>query len=201
MKELYLFGAGEHAKVIIDILKESGSKIIKVFDDNQLLDDFLGIPISHDKVSEPIIISIGDNKNRRNIYGRLGENIIYSKAISKKAIISDSATILDGSVVMSGAVIQSFAKIGTHVIVNTSSSIDHDCVIHDFAHIAPGATLCGGITIGEGTMIGAGTVITPGVKIGSWSVIGAGSVVTRDIPDNVLAFGVPCRIIKQIKAG
>ena len=40
--------------------------------------------------------------------------------------------------------------------------------------------------------------IIPGVKVGKWSVIGAGSVVTKDIPDNVLAVGNRCRIIKSL---
>ncbi|RHE88532.1 acetyltransferase, partial [Bacteroides intestinalis] len=51
---------------------------------------------------------------------------------------------------------------------------------------------------GEGSWIGAGTTIIPGVKVGKWSVIGAGSVVTKDIPDNVLAVGNRCKIIKNL---
>jgi galactoside O-acetyltransferase len=46
--------------------------------------------------------------------------------------------------------------------------------------------------------IGSGAVILPGVTIGSGSVIGAGSVVTKDIPANVLACGVPCKVIREI---
>lgn len=54
------------------------------------------------------------------------------------------------------------------------------------------------VYIGENAWIGAGTVICPGVKIGKNVVIGAGSVVTRDIPDNVVAFGAPCRVIRNV---
>lgn len=45
--------------------------------------------------------------------------------------------------------------------------------------------------------IGGGVIILPGVKIGHNVVIGAGSVVTRDIPDNVIAYGNPCRVIRE----
>lgn len=45
--------------------------------------------------------------------------------------------------------------------------------------------------------IGAGSIILPGVTIGSGSTIGVGSVVTHDIPPNVLAYGVPCKIVKE----
>ena len=54
------------------------------------------------------------------------------------------------------------------------------------------------VHIGENTWIGAGSVILPGVRIGKNTVIGAFSVVTRDIPDNVLAVGNPCHIIREI---
>ncbi len=54
------------------------------------------------------------------------------------------------------------------------------------------------IKIGNRCWIGANSIIMPGVTIGDNSVIGAGSVVTRDIPDNVVAFGSPCRVHRKI---
>lgn len=54
------------------------------------------------------------------------------------------------------------------------------------------------ITIGNDVWIGGNTVIVPGVKIGNGVVIGAGSVVTKDIPDNVIAAGNPCKVIREI---
>ena len=54
------------------------------------------------------------------------------------------------------------------------------------------------VHIGRCVWIGAGAVIVPGVSIGDNSVIGAGSVVTRDIPSNVVAYGNPCRVAKEI---
>ena len=54
------------------------------------------------------------------------------------------------------------------------------------------------VYIGENVWIGAGAIILPGVHIGKNSVIGAGSVVTRDIPENVLAVGNPCHILREI---
>lgn len=54
------------------------------------------------------------------------------------------------------------------------------------------------VTIGDGCWIGGGVIILPGVTIGKGTVIGAGSVVTKDIPDNCVAAGNPCRVIRQI---
>ena len=54
------------------------------------------------------------------------------------------------------------------------------------------------VHIGDNVWVGAGAIILPGVTIGKNSVIGAGSVVTRDIPENVLAVGTPCRVVREI---
>jgi len=54
------------------------------------------------------------------------------------------------------------------------------------------------VVIGSGTWCGACVTILPGVHIGKECVIGAGSVVTKDIPDGVLAYGNPCRVIRKI---
>ncbi|MNC60607.1 Galactoside O-acetyltransferase [compost metagenome] len=54
------------------------------------------------------------------------------------------------------------------------------------------------ITIGDNVWIGGNAIINPGVTIGHNVVIGAGSVVTKDIPDNVIAAGSPCRVIREI---
>lgn len=54
------------------------------------------------------------------------------------------------------------------------------------------------ITIGSDVWVGGGAIICPGVTIGSKTVIGAGSVVTKDMPNNVLAAGNPCRVIREI---
>ena len=54
------------------------------------------------------------------------------------------------------------------------------------------------VTIGDNVWIGGNAVINPGVTIGSNVVIGSGSVVTKDIPDNVIAVGNPCRVLREI---
>ena len=54
------------------------------------------------------------------------------------------------------------------------------------------------VSIGNNVWVGGNTVINPGVKIGNNVVIGSGSVVTKDIPDNVIAVGNPCRVLREI---
>lgn len=197
---MVLYGASGHAKVIIDILKAQGKEVSEIFDDNPNIDNLLGFCVNrpHAVVSDEMIISIGNNSIRRKV---VEKNLCnkYGIAIHPSAIISPYATIGEGSVVMQGAVIQAGAKIGKHCIINTGATIDHDCVVSDFAHISPNSTLCGNVMVGEGTQIGVGAAIVPGLKIGKWSLICAGAVVTKNFPDNCVAAGNFCEIIRYIE--
>jgi len=197
MNSIYLYGAGGHAKVILDILKSNDIAVSEIFDDDPTIESFMGIPVSHGNVYFPLIISIGNNHIRKVISEKINKDIFSPFLYDKTAIISDNASIEKGTVVMQGVIIQSSVKIGKHCIINTGVSIDHDCTIQDYVHIAPRCTLCGNVKIGEGSFIGAGTVVIPNIEIGKWVVIGAGSVVTHDIPDSVVAYGSPCKITKE----
>jgi maltose O-acetyltransferase len=57
------------------------------------------------------------------------------------------------------------------------------------------------ITIGSDVWVGSGAIILPGVIIGSRTVVGAGSIVSRNLPENVLAVGNPCRVVREIGSG
>ena len=195
---MLLYGASGHAKVIISCLRANNISIQSIFDDDISKKNLWNVPVvgsyrADFEPSQPLIISIGDNKIRKKVSEVITHS--FGKVIHTSAIVDDSVLIDEGTVVFHQAVIQADTKIGKHVIVNTSASIDHDCTIEDFVHIAPNATLCGGITIGEGTLIGAGSVIAPNLKIGKYCLIAAGSVVTRNIPDLSIVRGNPGRII------
>ena len=190
---MYLYGASGHAKVIIDILNALNIDVEGMFDDDESINQLMTIPVSHEwKGESPIVVSIGNNKTRKQIVERLVCD--FGTVIHPSSIVSPTATIGTGSVVMQGAVVQSGAVVGKHCILNTGASVDHECVIEDYVHISPQATLCGNVHIGEGAWIGAAAVVIPGVKIGKWAVVGAGSVVVDDVPDGVVAYGNPCRI-------
>lgn len=194
---MYLYGASGHGKVIKEIVEANDGRVDAFIDDNKAVTELCGKPVLHDvKALSPMIVSIGNNRIRKVIVEQLHSE--FGVAIHPSSVVSPSASIGEGSVVMAGAIINADAKIRQHCIINTGASVDHECTISDYAHISPHCTLCGNVEIGEGTWIGAGTTIIPGVKVGKWSVIGAGSVVTKDIPDNVLAVGNRCKIIKII---
>ena len=110
-----------------------------------------------------------------------------------------------------------YMTIGNGCYFNGGTTFIDDCAIEigDECLFGPNVTLCTTghpispahrkdgmysfpIKIGNRCWIGANAIIMPGVTIGDNSVIGAGSVVTKDIPANVVAFGSPCHVYRQI---
>ena len=198
MKQVCLYGASGHCKVIIDILEANGIGIDFIVDDNPNITELLGFPVRRNTgIYGEGIVSIGDCALRKKVVQSI-QMRHYLTAVHPSAVVSPRSVIGEGTVVMQGAIIQSCASIGKHCIVNTGATVGHDVKLDDFVHVAPHATLAGGVTVGEGTWIGAGTVVKQGIHIGRWCMIGVGSVVVDDIPDGVVAFGNKCKTIKQI---
>ncbi len=207
--EVFVFGAGGHAKVVIDILEQmSATKVAYVVDDGRKAgtNTVCGYPViggrdamlaRRQEVKKGGIIAIGNNRVRAGIAEWFAANgILAASALHPNAAIARSVQIGAGTAVMGGAVINADACIGSHVIINTGATIDHDCTIGDCVHIAPGSNLCGGVSVGRGTMLGVGTRVIPGIHIGANVVIGAGSTVLDDIPDGARMSGSPCRPVE-----
>ena len=98
---------------------------------------------------------------------------------------------------MAGVVIQPSSMIGRNAIINTRASVDHDCIIGDHVHIAPGVTLSGAVRVEEGAHVGTGCTVIQGVQIGRNSTIGAGSLVLKDVPARTTVYGVPGRVVQR----
>ncbi len=204
-KKARIYGAGGHSQVIRSVLEESNCLVTEVFDDKPSGKHYASKNVvqgakvnldNFDVKGPPLIIAIGNNKERAEIAHLLGSQCAYSQAIHRSAIIAPSATIGKGTVVFAGAIVQPNTSIGEHVIINTSASVDHDNVIGNFVHISPKAALSGHVEVGEGSHVGVGAVIIPKVKVGKWCVIGAGTVVLNDVPDYATMVGNPGRVIK-----
>ena len=112
--------------------------------------------------------------------------------------ISNTSKLGRGVLINSKVSIAAHTTIGDFVSINRHVSIGHHINIGDYCSINPGVNIAGNVTIGEGTTIGMGTNILHTVKIGKNTIIGAGSVVTKDIPDNVIAYGSPCKVIRGL---
>lgn len=171
---VWIWGNGGHSKVV---RRAYGLEITWLVDDANK--DYPWV----DKYKNYVgIIAIGNNRTRKMIADKLGPKQPYTCVTDCYASVRTNYGMIHnaGTFVGPACIVQVDTVLGRHLILNTAATIDHDCKIGDFAHIAPGAHLCGNVTVGEGTLVGAGTIVTPGVTIGSWLVIPAGSIVTKD---------------------
>lgn len=212
---VYIYGCGGHAKVLLDILTNRYPELrvranLTFIDDNRE-GDFLGYPIVKLENVAPIAriyLAIGDNKFRQKAYYRrmgLGpecRKTIFPKLQHYTSRVADTpgapVILREGTQLLNHTYVGPDTVVGSFTIVNNGASVDHDCHLGDFVHVAPGARLCGGVNVGNGTLIGAGSVVIPKMGIGYNCVIGAGSVVVSDIPDNCVAYGNPCRVVKEL---
>jgi sugar O-acyltransferase (sialic acid O-acetyltransferase NeuD family) len=195
-----LLGGGEHARVVLDVLLSGGVKVHALFDP-KYSDNLFGVPqLGEYKPTvfpgAKAIVAIGNNGTRKRVAEGCAHT--FGLAVHPSAIVSPYSTVAIGSMIFQGTIIQASAAIGKHVIINTGAQVDHDCVVGDYAHLAPSVTLCGTVQVGEGALVGAGATVIPGIKIGKWSVIGAGAVVTKDVPDYAVVVGVPSKVIRII---
>ena len=207
---MIIFGAGGHAKVLIDVLHGQSASLLGITDPDPRKrgENILGVPvIGNDDVisnyhndSIELINGIGmiaNEKKRQQIFCIFKrKGYTFANVIHNSAIISPYVELSEGIQIMAGAVIQPGSEIGTNSIINSRASIDHDVIIGDHVHVAPGVTVSGGVQIGDGTLIGTGATIIQGIKIGVCSIVAAGAVVIRDVPDGATVMGVPAKVVK-----
>jgi sugar O-acyltransferase (sialic acid O-acetyltransferase NeuD family) len=211
---ILIFGSSGHASVVIDCIERQESYEIA-----GLVDSFkaagamiLGYPvlgteaelaeIARDRKVFGIVIAVGDNWQRARVAALIRAAVPELEVISAVhpgAEVARGVEIGAGSVVMAGAVINRNARIGPHCIVNTKASVDHDSSLEEFSSVAPGGTLAGNVRVGAYTAICLQAAVGEKCSIGAHSVVGAGSVVLNDLPDHVLAYGVPARVIRTRK--
>lgn len=202
MDGLIIIGASGHGKVCADIAEKNGYQKICFLDDDIKLTSCAGHKVIGTKAdfrqylkSADFFIAIGNPKIRQSITQEIefaGGNLIT--LIHPDAVIDKNVWIGSGTAVMAGVVINSETTIGRGGIINTSSSVDHDCILGDYVHVAVGAHLAGSVIVGNRTWIGAGAIVSNNIEICGDCMIGAGAVVVRDIQVSGTYKGIPAGI-------
>ncbi len=198
---LVVFGAGGHAKSLIDLLRSSTpyEAICVVDDDPRAIgDDVLGVPVLASGALTPLreqglryavnaVGAIGRIQTRIDVGRRLVESgFELPPLVDGSAFVAGSATVAEAAQVFAKAAVCSACEIGPSAIVNTGAIVSHDCRIGEFSHVAPGALLAGQVEVGEAVLVGMGVTVNVGVRIGARSIIGNGSVVNADVPENTI---------------
>ncbi len=193
-KSLIIVGHGTHSKVVAEAAKLSGIFVKKIIDSRKKKDL---IYLNKIKKDCNIIIAIGDNNLRKNIFDYFKKkSMSFTNVIHPKTIISKSVKIKKGTFIAAGVVITNNVSISENCIINTRALIDHGTSVGAHSHIAPGAKIAGGVTIGNLCFIGVGSTVRDKIKISDRSLLGAGAVAVNDLDGNSTYTGIPAK--KQI---
>lgn len=215
MNPIIIYGAGGHGKVVIDAITTFESslmdaQILGVIDDNEALhgSKYFGYTVlggfaelqkydeNRDFKNYRLIVAIARNDIRRNIYSKVSQlSCELITVIHPSAQIARDVTIGPGSMIMAAAVLNPGVVLGTGVVINTGAIVEHDCIVHDFVHVGPGAIFAGAVEVGEDSLIGIGACVLPSIQIGRGATVAAGAVVVRGVSDGETVIGVPARTV------
>jgi sugar O-acyltransferase (sialic acid O-acetyltransferase NeuD family) len=199
---LLIFGAGGHAKAIMDMVKQMDNySIAGILDDDKLLTgrQVLDIPVLGTRALFPNLIGQGVKLAANGVGGILdihvrikvfealeGAGFSFPALIHPHATVEPSAKVEQGVQVFANAYVGSEAFLHPRCMVNTNAVVSHDCVIGAYTHIAPGALLAGHVHVGARTLVGMGVTTAIGVRIGDGVRIGNGAIILADVPDKTI---------------
>ncbi len=204
----FVWGASGHAKVVVDAATREGRcELVGYVDElrpERRGEALLGLRIlggseqleilRRDGVTH-VALGVGDCEARLRIAQRAEEQGFQLLTVTHPtAVLAPDVVLGAGTLAAAGVIVNPGATLGRAVILNTACSVDHDCCVDDGVHLSPGVRLGGNVTVGAGAWVGIGGSVIQGIRIGARAVIGAGSVVVRDVPESVVAFGVPARV-------
>ena len=209
VRQCVILGGGGHARVLIDVLRATGTaepSVILDADTRIWGSEVLGVRVrGGDELLQTLVgegidafvIGVGgtgDNRPRRRLF-----ELALSRGLSPltvrhpSVVCSPSSAIGPGSMVFPGAIVNAGSVIGQNVIINTGAIVEHDCVIADHVHIATGARLASTVRVGAGAHIGAGATVRQRIFIGEAAIVGAGAAVVSDVRPETTVVGVPAR--------
>jgi sugar O-acyltransferase (sialic acid O-acetyltransferase NeuD family) len=216
-KNIVFWGASGHARVLREACAHSGYHLVAVFDNNlRVASPFPDVPIyhtrdgfsrwqrEHETSGVAFLVAIGGPHGRARLEIQeflRSRGLQPAVTVHPTAFVAADVEIPEGCQILAQSAVCVAVKLGRACIINTRASVDHESVLGDGVHLAPGATLAGCVTVGDCTLIGPGAVVLPRVRIGRDVIVGAGAVVTHDVPDGKVVFGVPARVQRDNRPG
>ncbi|MDR0570047.1 MAG: acetyltransferase [Clostridiales Family XIII bacterium] len=208
---LAVYGAGGLGREILE-LAEDVNWPVKKFERFIFIDDYNfgrtinGAPVfSFEEMQEKyvyqplkIVIAVGEPYARKMLRDKtLAAGFSLETLTHPRSLISPDAVLGAGCLVCFGAFVSTGVELKENVLLQPNCMLGHDTNIGAHSVISPSANIGGGCVVGSETYIGMGAPVMQGVTIGARTIVGMGSVVTKDIPDDVIAFGNPARFMKN----
>lgn len=207
-----IIGAGGHGRVVRELVELQPNLVPAAFYDEdrarwgQTIDGTAVVGnVDELRTSkhpvDAVVVAIGlDNRRRAQLFEEMRElGYEMVTVIHPYSFVSRTTVIGRGFVGMAGIVINPGTEIGENVCVNTGASVDHDCRLEDHCSVFPNASVAGGVRIGRFACICQNASVNQYLCIGAGTIVGAGAVALEDLPDHVIAVGVPARVIRTIQ--
>jgi sugar O-acyltransferase (sialic acid O-acetyltransferase NeuD family) len=208
-KKIVVIGCGEHARMAIDNIEDQGQ--FEIFGLTTHLDEELNKKIyghnvlCKDSQLEELlkknpdimgyVLGVGNSKARFRLYPWLDKLLSAVNIIHPAALISRHARLGKGNLIEAYTKVANGAVLGDHNIINSFSAVNHDQTIGHNVLIAGNVSMAGK-RIGDNTIVADGASIGFKRSVGANCIVGDGAVVTKDLPDNVVAYGNPARIVR-----
>ena len=194
MRDLFIVGAGGFGREAVWTVERINAtatepqwNVIGFADDDpqKAEGNFEGYPMlgsvekaSRDNPGASVFIAIGDNAIRRQLYARLRGHD-FPALIDPSAQVSPTTEFKHGTFISLEAVVSVGTEIGKFVIIHSRAGVGHDCVVGDFANLAPGVSLSGHTKVGADVFMGANSCTAPGVTVPDGTVVACGTPVTK----------------------
>lgn len=200
--DIVLFGAGGHARSVVDVLDRIGARVAAVVapTSSDLATPAIRIASDEEGASWAVargvgaVLAIGDGRRRLELASFLAERgVTLPILVAATATVARDVVLGSATIVLEHAHVGPGSTLGRACIVNTRASIDHDGTLGEAVHCAPGVVLAGDVKCADGVLFGVGAIAVPGVRVGAWATVGAGSVVVADVPSGVTVIGAPAR--------
>lgn len=202
-RSVVILGAGRHGRNAADIFRWMERPILGFLDDTmpagtRVVDIEIlgGFALTQDLLHRAAMhVAIGNPIIRRQLSEELrGRGGVLASAIHPSTVISPYAQLGDGLFIGPYVRLASRCKIGSGCVLDPYCTVGGDSDLGPYVMMAAHCSLVAGSRIGPGAFVGTHVSIL-GVSVGANSIVGAGSVVTRDLPENIRAFGTPARVL------
>jgi sugar O-acyltransferase (sialic acid O-acetyltransferase NeuD family) len=207
MKDLYILGAGGHAKEVYFLAERIGKWNIKGMLDIRAADPIIiagkEIPVYSESSLDELngenvclVIGIaGSVKVLKKMVTRYRGKFEFPNLIDPSLVSCQENIVVGvGNVISPNNTITTSLKIGSYNVFNIGGVVHHDVVIGNYNIFCPSVNVSGGVEIGDSNYFGVKSTILQNIKIGNKNIIGGASLVINDIEDNSKVMGIPAKL-------
>jgi len=212
---LGIYGAGGLGREVLDLTRiinvaEEQWESFIFIDDNKKVQNINGSKVYTFKefttifstASTKVTIAVGEPKIRQMLRFKVTENgYSLQMLVHPNAFTGAETQIGEGTIIQYGCFVSCNVNIGANALLQPNTTVGHDSVIGSDSVISTYASISGGCAIGDRVYVGLSVPIKENISIGADSIIGMGSAVMRNIPENVIAIGIPARPMKNNENG